>query len=449
MLNDHLREVGAMAEVATWRRMPIPLLLLGLALAARVVLLFALGASAPPVDDERGYAAVAGSLARGEGFGFTVEGTGLDGEPVMRRLLAFRAPLYPVLLAPMHLATDGSPLALRLWSCLLGALAAPLAFSLARRAHASTVVATLAGVAVALWPSHAWLSTRLLSEPLDSVLLLAAAEFALRRRPFHCGAALGLALLCRPGGLAAALFLGLVVTLGMAPGKRLRAAALFVASVALVVTPWLVRNAIVLGSAVSVTSAGVTLLGGNCAAALDADPPGKWVAPARAWNGPGRPDLGMYGWSTLDEVASDARFAEAARTWAEDHPRDAALLVFWKVVRFFDPDTRSTKEDAGRKALLGWISWGPALLLLAVALVSRPWRLTPPWWVAVALLAGHLLGAMITYGDARMRSPVEPVLLALLIVPVAGGWLERRRATSREGTRDVDPSREPSATLRP
>ncbi len=45
-----------------------------LALAARVAILFALpgGAAAPLEGDERGYAAAAGSLARGEGYGFTV-----------------------------------------------------------------------------------------------------------------------------------------------------------------------------------------------------------------------------------------------------------------------------------------------------------------------------------------------------------------------------------------
>lgn len=161
-----------------------------LAVLARAVLLAAFdGGPARPLEgDERGYAAVAGSLARGEGCGFTVAGLPAGtGEPVERRLLAFRAPLLPAVLAPVHLAADGSPAALR-WACaLLGSLAAPLAFLLAGRVGGARA-AWIAGIAAALWPSQAWLSARVLSEPLDAVLLLAAADLLLRRR-FAAGGA--------------------------------------------------------------------------------------------------------------------------------------------------------------------------------------------------------------------------------------------------------------------
>src|SRR5512146_2395477 len=173
-------------------------LLLAILLRAVVLLAFDGGPSRPLEGDERGYAATAGSRARGEGFGFTIEGRTTGGVLVERRLLAFRAPLLPLMLAPVHGATGGAPAALR-WACvLLGALAAPLAFGLAGRIG-GTRASWIAGVAVALWPSHVWLSARVLSEPLDSVLLLAAAEFLLRKRSLLAGGTLGLAVLCRPG----------------------------------------------------------------------------------------------------------------------------------------------------------------------------------------------------------------------------------------------------------
>jgi hypothetical protein len=394
-----------------------------LALLARSVVLLAFdgGPSRPLEGDERGYAAVAGSLARGEGFAMTVEGTTERGVAVVRRLLAFRAPLLPLVLAPVHGLTGGDPAALR-WACvLLGALAAPLAFSAARRLGGERA-ARIAGVAVALWPAHAWLSARVLSEPLDSVLLLAGADLLLRKRWAAGGGALGLAVLCRPGGLAAAVLAAAAGASAAERGVRLRAAVVSLVAMAAVVAPWVVRNHREFGRPLLVTSAGVTLLGGNCAAALEREHPGKWVPPGEAWRGPDAPDLGMYGWTSRDEAESDRRFAEEAGAWASAHPGDAALLAGWKVVRLLDPDTRSSREDAGTRAIAGWLSWGPAFLLVAAALWGGRRLREPEWRVALALLAGHLLAAAVAHGDARMRAPIEPALLALLAAP----WLADR-----------------------
>ena len=183
------------------------------------------------------------------------------------------------------------------------------------------------------------------------------------------------------------------------------------------------------------TTSGVTLLGGNCDAALAAEAPGKWVPPDRAWTGPGGPDMGMYGWSDLGEAASSDRFAARAREWAAAKPADAALLAGWKAVRFLDPDTRSEKEDAFLKALLGWISWAPLLLAVVLALSHAARRAEPEARAATALLAGHLAIALVAYGDARMRAPVEPALIALLAAP----WL----AGARMGADDKPDSDRP------
>jgi hypothetical protein len=394
------------------------------------------GAARPLEGDERGYAAAAGSLARGEGPGFEVVRLLPGGRSETFRMEAFRAPLLPLLLAPVHGATEGSPAALR-WACvLLGALAAPLAASAAGRFRGDRA-AWIAGVAVALWPSHAWLSTRVLSEPLDAALLLAGTDLLLRRRPLVGGLALGLAVLCRPGGLVAAAAVVAVLARAEDRGWRLRVAGFALLGMAVAVVPWLVRNQRVLGSPVLATTAGVTLLGGNCDAALAADPPGKWVPPERAWEGPFGPDRGMYGWSVIDEAASSARFAERAREWVAASPAAAAELAAWKVVRFLDPDTRSSKADAPLKRWVGWLSWGPLLLVLALAIRSGAALREPELRAALALLGGHLAAAILAYGDARMRAPVEPALWALLAAPwlagVAAKWAAARAADTVPG----------------
>jgi hypothetical protein len=416
-------------------------LLLALLARAAVVLAFDGGPSRPLEGDERGYAAVAGSLARGEGFGFDIVGFTPGGVLEERRLLAFRAPLLPAVLAPVHFVSGGSPAALR-WACvLLGALAAPLAFGVAERITGRRA-AWYAGVAVALWPSHAWLSARVLSEPLDSVLLLAGADLLVRKRWIPGGAAFGLAVLCRPGGLIASFLAVFEGACSEERGRRLRPFLISLLAMAAVVTPWVVRNQKVLGRPLLVTSTGVTLYGGNCRAALEHEFPGKWVTPemAREWPDPGLdestsrellrrgdqsvklfarpdPDLGMYGWSYLDEERSDARFSSLAWGFIERSPADAARLALWKVVRFLDPDTHSDKGDSRLKSILGWISWGPALLLVLLALWKGRRLKEPEWRLGLALLLGHLLAAVIAYGDARMRAPIEPALLALLAAP--------------------------------
>ena len=115
------------------RRGAVVVLVLAILVRAAILLLLGGGPSRPHEGDDRGYAAGAGALARGEGIGFTIEGRTTGGVLVEQRLLAFRAPLLPLVLAPVHFATDGSPAALR-WACvLLGALAAALAISEDRR----------------------------------------------------------------------------------------------------------------------------------------------------------------------------------------------------------------------------------------------------------------------------------------------------------------------------
>jgi hypothetical protein len=275
-----------------------------------------------------------------------------------------------------------------------------------------------------------------LSEPLDSVLLLAGADLLLRYRPLAGGAALGMAILCRPGGILAAALAAAAAASSFPGGRRAGPLLLAFLGMGIVVAPWAARNQAVLGSPVLATTSGVTLLGGNCDASLEAESPGKWAPPERAWRGNGAPDLGMYGWSALEEAESSGRFADRARAWATGDPARWAALAGWKVVRFLDPDTRSSKDDALLKSVAGWLSWGPGLLFVLAALRAG-WRLREPEWrIALALLAGHLLSAVIAYGDARMRAPVEPVLLAFLVAPwLAEGvsqWTARRAAATVE-----------------
>lgn len=389
------------------------LLLFLLALAARVALGAWTGISGPPVEDERGYALLAASLADGRGFELPVPAS--DAPP----RTSFRAPVVPLIYAPAA-ALGGGVRAFRVVSILIGALGAPLLYFAARRS-ALGERAWWAAAAYALWPPAVYESVRAMSEPPSQALLLGALALlaAAPMRAVSAGGALAaLAVLARPAALLPA------ALLAFGTGSRRRAAAYSLAFL-LVLAPWTVRNWQIHGRPLLTTNSGVTLAGGNCDAVADSEHPGKWAPPDRVYAGSDDPpDLGMWGWSALSEAQSDRRFASDAVAWVRADPSRAATLAAAKLVRLADPDPRSAKPDAAWKALAGWLTFAPVLLLACIGAPGGE----RTWWL---LLAGTALTAVVFYGDTRMRTCADPALLCLATYGVV-------RVTRRLAVRGVD-----------
>jgi hypothetical protein len=357
-----------------------------------------------PVEDERGYVDLARAMSgtmRQDGDCLVVQPrqfTLWKGDAVRRSI---RGPVAPLLFEPVAEA-GGYVGWMRIVTVVLGALGAPLLF-LALRTSPLGDRAWWPAAAYALWPPAVYVSVRAISEaPSQALLLGALATLCVprARNGAFSGALAALAVLTRPAALIPA---GL---LALATGSKKRAA-LFVAAFVVVMSPWVIRNWTIHGRPLLTTNSGVTLVGGNCQAALDADHPGKWVSPERAYGGdPDAPDLGMWGWSTMSEEASDRRFASDALGWIRAKPGRAVKLAFWKLVRLFDPDQHSEKADAGAKAWVGWLTFAPVLLLAVLGLGA--WRIELPWTM---LLLGTIATALIFYGDVRMRTCADPALL--------------------------------------
>ncbi len=405
------------------------LVVFAVALAVRVAAAVFLGIDGPARGDERGYALLAQSLAAGEGLRLQLPKEWLISYPVfgLPEPRAFRAPLLPAVLAPVA-ALGGGLAAMRCVSLALGAACAPLLLLAARRLL-SERAAFVAALAYALWPPLVHLSLYALSEPLSMVLLLPAIGLTANKERGPCGAAIagvlaGLAILARPAVLLSALLLA------PAAGSRRRALVLGACLVA-TLAPWLLRNAVVVGSPVLTTNSGVTLVGANNEGAARAEVPGKWWPPEEVYPTDGNgPDLGMWGWCELTEVESNRRFASDAMTWVRSHPTDALALTGWKLVRLFDPDPRSAKPDAWWKALVGWLTLTPVLVLALLGLrdLARRPRAWQPW---AAPLVGTLITALIFYGDTRMRTAADPTLLLLA---AAGGMRVFGACTRRNST---------------
>lgn len=166
--------------------------------------------------------------------------------------LALRMPGYPAFLALLYLAFGHASLwPVAIVQSLLGALACLALYAVARKLYGAPWGA-LCGAAAALAYDLIAPSGRILSESLASPLVcfFFAAWFLPSRRPYlwaaASGAVLGVLVLTRPefGPFAAAFFL-LAPRFVKGQTWRLRHAAVGLGVLAVALSPWIVRNAIV------------------------------------------------------------------------------------------------------------------------------------------------------------------------------------------------------------
>ena len=225
---------------------------------------------------------------------------------------AYRPPAYPLLLVPFVSAGAGAPVAMGALHVALGLATVGLTFALARRAGMRDVPAALAGGLVALDPILLAQSTLVMSETLAALLVVLGIYLALpflgpnvvgtrrvpslsrkppasetrtlisrferwTRRPGGAaltGAAWGAAVLCRPALLAFAIPAAVVLPWltgrvggGLPAGRGrevVRTCGAMLAGLIVVISPWIVRNHLVIGRPTPATThGGYTLLLGN------------------------------------------------------------------------------------------------------------------------------------------------------------------------------------------
>jgi 4-amino-4-deoxy-L-arabinose transferase-like glycosyltransferase len=200
-----------------------------------------------PLSDAEHYHSLAAAVGDGRGmvhpfpFGFP--------HPT-----AFRPPLYPLVLGGVYAITGPKLGAAQALNVALGTGVVVLAALLAWR-MAGPRAGVVTGMLAAVYPPLVFNDGLPLSEPLGLLLLVATVLLLVDGRAVWAGVTSGLLLLTRP---SAQLF---VLVLALWVGWRLgwKRATLFVACAALVVTPWLVRNWVRLGTPVLVTSNGFNL----------------------------------------------------------------------------------------------------------------------------------------------------------------------------------------------
>jgi 4-amino-4-deoxy-L-arabinose transferase-like glycosyltransferase len=396
------------------------------------------GLDVPPRGDEIDYHAIAGNLIAGDGYAQA------GGQPTARR-----PPAYPFLLTALYAVTGPNPAAGRLVQILLGLCVVWLTVVVARRVFGQRV-ALVAGALAALNPFLAFVCGYLLTENLYMVFVLAALAVAPTpeawlsswRRPLAAAGLIALAALARPTGLPIFEWSALAVLLLAAGSWRLRLARVALAAVifALMLAPWIARNARVVGAPVLTTHGGITFYQGNNARVVDTPSWRGGVAPLDAL--PRYEEL-----AGMPEIERDRMAWSLGRAYLASHPGEIPEMVAWKLGRFWRLQSDmglscvrsgwwwSTSSWAGR--LASTLDVGFVYAMVAMPLFVAGLWLTRRRWRELVLVYGvivvHTAIAAVFFGSLRSRIPVEPVMgvfAAVAAVALYDGF-RKRRAVSR------------------
>ncbi len=354
-------------------------------------------------------------------------GAGLPYEYGSSESRIFRAPLYPMLLAP--LTRLSGPTAAVWWArvagCLLGTLSVGLVVLLARRLGGMCAAVVTAALAAA-YPSAIGMSIVVLSESLfmplmvGYLLLWQSAWSASQRSQtllyaLLAGGVAGAAVLTRPSWL---LFVPFVFGLGVFFSRhRGRHVAVFVATLlglSVVMAPWWIRSALITGHFVPTTlQVGPSLYDGLHAGATGASDEGMaFMADiiARQERDDAQSTQSLA--STLEYRIND-RAQREALAWAWENPLEVLRLAARKFSRIWSlwPDGGDLGSTPVRLAIS--LSCFTVLLL---ALHYAAWMIRTNTWFSFICWCPCIyftLLHMVFVGSVRYREPAMFVLLAL------------------------------------
>lgn len=381
------------------------------------------GLASPPDananSDQVDYEVLAYHLVAGQGYAVT------PGQPT-----ATRTPGTSFTLAPVYAAFGRSFTAGRIWFCLLSSMTCLLVVWLGT-AGFSRAIGLFAGLGLALYPGHAYNAMHFVSEtPFGFWMMLAMVataaawqhrqDSAFKRYALDAlaGACWAMAIYTRPQLLLAVPFAGGLVLIAFMIRDRepLKHVAVQVVVLSLVLSPWVIRNATVLGKPTISTITGYGLWGAhNDLTFSDPAHHGGWVKSSVLID-----DEHPLTGNEVERNDQAMRYGmDAIRAHADQMPGLIAAK-FWRLMTpIKDTDNRLVQVAFAA----GWIVVGPLFLLGAVIGIRRSTAFT--WLLTLPILA-TLASTVIFYGSVRFRDAVAP---AFMILAAAGGqWAWRRLA---------------------
>lgn len=410
----------------------MPIVGLGLlALVVRVAWVLAVQREGFAFNDSIMYQSTAESLVRGDGY-----------EPFTGGPTARWPPGYSTVLAGLYRIVGVEPAAAELLNAVLGA-ATVVVLVLVVSSLVDRATGHVAGLLLALLPGPVLWTDVLVAETLYTLVFVVVVGLVVRSRPdlrwaVVLGATIGLGALVR-GEAFTWLLLPAVLWWPTVDRRRLLGLlATTIATVAVVIAPWTIRNAVVMDAFVPVaTNASQTLWSGHHDGATGGQtyPPDDYLdrfpADVRA-----------------RELESSRALRNDAIEWALTHPGRELQLVPLKIIHLLRGDSYALDwVNAGQEGLpppmspiqverigvvadAGWFGLLALTIVGGVALGRAWWRRPLGRVVATSFATALLLYGVAYYGNYRYRLPYEPlmvVVVAAFLVHVAR-W--RRRDAS-------------------
>lgn len=305
--------------------------------------------------------------------------------------------------------------------------------SLTRRVTQRENAAYFATCVTALYPFFLFYQGLLLSETLFNTLLLAglAGLYAWRERGAQLDAMFGIALTFFAAAtltkatltiLPPLLFAIAVWTAGASLKRTLIIMSTASCLYAALLSPWSIRNKMVLGALVPLTTSNAQNLylgnnPNNPQAGID-------------WSRDVEPDIAARIFAIPNEIERQRAFSERAIDYIKTHPGLFLEGMGKKFVRFWSA-IPNTEEFRGIYAWISAISFGP-VLVFAIAGVLRQWRSWQQLAPLVCVIGYFTVIHIITIASLRYRLPIEPLLIILAAEPAAAliAWLRQRTAMS-------------------
>ena len=341
-------------------------------------------------------------------------------------------PLYAWFLSALYWVIGRDWLVVGLAQIAIAVGTALLVLRLGSRVGGPTV-GLVAALAVALHPFLVWHDVHVNREILDQPLAVGMALVALaayeRARWWHfplLGGLAGLAVLGNARLVAIPLVLGVFAAWRVRPwGRAALGLAAVVLATAVVVSPWLVRNEVVIGCP-AITTDARALWKANNAATYETLARGEWIDDVpNLPDGPDWPELAADKTlggdpTTVDECAQNGYYQDLVIDFWKEHPGEKARLMAQAAGMLWSPTFSVEETSHSGLAEVGRDVAAPAYMiaLYVLALVGA-WRVSRRFLALVLLLEVlNTLMAMVFAGTVRYRTPFDFLLAILAAVAI-------------------------------
>ncbi len=344
-----------------------------------------------------------------------------------------RVPLWPLVISGVSLIAGRASIYPRLCLSCADAGTCVLIYLFARdlfNKRLGLVAGLMACVYPALYIYTGWmyaeaLFTFLLTAICYCLLRIQRDEGKSRSLWILCGVLLALLALTRPNGIVVTalviLWTAFLVWRRRLSRRALKHAALTILLTCLLIAPWTIRNYLVSHRFVPLAVGdGQVLLGAyNNTVLTEPGYIGLWVRTGATGLRFVTPPCQGY---AACEVARDSAEADTAMQWIRSHLDAIPRLLFYHLRNFFTPYTSEAdlpmvrfpgKQSSQIVLAMSETFPIPVLLLAAVGLVVTFRRYWHELLFAYGVILSTVGEALVFYGNARFRSPIEPLLILL------------------------------------